>query len=311
LKKKILIAGGSSFLASNWCHYNSDDYEIVLGLNKTKASFKNISSVYLDYNNEKVLMNQIVDLNPNFIVNAIGLTNVDECEKFTELSYTINSTIAQKIARISKSLGIQFTHISTDHLFKGDKKYVDELELISPKNIYGKSKANGEYKVIQENPHSLIIRTNFFGWGNNTKLSITDWIISNLINEFKINAFEDVFFTPILIEDLVICIYKLWETKSEGIYNVSGDERISKYNFALETAKTFSLNTNLIVNESIDNYKFLAKRPYDMSLNNKKLNQQIDYTPKSVSVSLQRLKYQLSENTYKNIINRFKKKNND
>lgn len=309
MKKKILITGGSSFLATNWCYTKSDDYEIILGLNKTKSPIKKKLIKYLNYGDENILINEILEIKPDIIIHTIGLTNVDECEKFPELSFLLNSKLAQTIAKIAKSLSIHFVHISTDHLFKGEKKYVEESERTCPINIYGKSKADGENKVIKENPSSLVIRTNFFGWGTKSKLSITDWIICNLKNNIKINAFDDVFFTPILIEDLVTCIYCLLEAGSVGIYNISGNERVSKYDFALKTADIFSLNKDLIVRSSIDDYKFLAKRPYDMSLSNNKLNKEIDYTQKSLLTSLEKLKHQLSANTFNNILIRFKKNN--
>ena len=68
-------------------------------------------------------------------------------------------------------------------------------------------------------------------------------------------------------------IYKLIKFKAKGTFNVSSDERISKYFYALKIAKKINLNKKLIIKSSLKD-KFnnkLVLRPLDMSLKNKKV----------------------------------------
>ena len=51
--------------------------------------------------------------------------------------------------------------------------------------------------------NALIIRTNFFGWGTSYRQSFSDFVIDNLRKGNNITLFNDVFYTPILIETLV------------------------------------------------------------------------------------------------------------
>lgn len=289
MKEKILITGGSSFLATNWVHSDINKSNIVLGLNKTKISFPNTRSIYLKYNNYDELLNQIKEIKPTYIVHTAGITSVDECEKLQKDCYGINVSLAQKLATISKFLEIKFTHISTDHLYDGKKSFYDEKENTFPLNWYGRSKAEAEKKILKENKNSLIIRTNFYGWGNYNKVSISDWVINSLEKQNSINAFNDVHFTPIIIDELINCIYRLWHLNSTGIYNIVTNERISKFKFSCEIAKIFKFNMNLIKESSISDSGLLANRPKDMSLSNKKLVKKINYEPLSINLSLKKL----------------------
>ena len=189
-------------------------------------------------------------------------------------------------------MGIQFTHISTDHLYDGSKSFYNEENITNPINIYGQSKLDGEVRVQNENPEALIIRTNFYGLGNIKKYSFSDWIINSLRSGKSINVFNDIFYTPIIIDELVRCVEILWEKKSKGIFNVVGSERLSKYEFALKSAQVFNLNNKLINKSTINDSNFIASRPKDMSLSNKKLLKTISYKPMTIESSLNELYFQ-------------------
>lgn len=77
---------------------------------------------------------------------------------------------------------------------------------VCPVNIYGKTKAESERVVLAVNSEALILRTNFFGPGLQWRQSLSDWIINSLNRSEKINAFYDVFFTPISIYHLARAI---------------------------------------------------------------------------------------------------------
>jgi dTDP-4-dehydrorhamnose reductase len=84
--------------------------------------------------------------------------------------------------------------------------------------------------------------------------------------------FEEVYYTTILIKTLIDQIKLLIKDKIKGIINIVSDERISKYDFGVLVAEIFGLNKNLIEKGSLENNKSLIKRPRDMSLSTKKLN---------------------------------------
>ena len=69
-----------------------------------------------------------------------------------------------------------------------------QIELL---NIYSQSKRQGELNVLTQNPHALVVRTNFFGNSRSSKMTFSDFIIKNLLNDEPINLFTDVLYTPI------------------------------------------------------------------------------------------------------------------
>ena len=272
MRKKILFTGGSGLLALNCALYLRDDFEVYLALHNRIINLQNVHTCKIDLENEQELEKELIRINPDILINAAGMSNVEECELKPNDAEKINAIVPGILARLSKKLNIYFVHISTDHLFDGTKCFQTEDDSISPLNEYGKSKAKGEQEVIKYNKDALIVRTNFFGWGTSYRQSFSDFIINSLRQEKKITLFSDVYFTPIFIQTLIDFIQILIKNNRSGIINIVSNERISKYEFGILIADVFGLNKNLIEKGSIENNKSLVQRPKDMSLSNIKMN---------------------------------------
>jgi dTDP-4-dehydrorhamnose reductase len=139
-------------------------------------------------------------------------------------------------------------------------------------NVYGKTKAAAENEIFNGYHNSLIIRTNFYGWGTSYRYSFSDFIISNLRIGNKITLYTDIFYTPILREQLVKEIIALCNCNASGIFNVGSNERVSKYEFGLRIARQFNLNIELITPGLLNQDAAVVKRPKDMSLSSNKIN---------------------------------------
>jgi dTDP-4-dehydrorhamnose reductase len=83
--------------------------------------------------------------------------------------------------------------------------------------------------------------------------------------------FKDVFYTPILISEMVLAVQELVRLNTFGIFHLVGDSRITKYDFGVMIADEFGLDSNLIAPGLFANQSKLIQRPYDMSLSNQKI----------------------------------------
>ena len=204
MPSSYLIFGGSGLLGSSWANsqvLNNDNVAIVThnansDLNKVKKYSVNSSSM-------EEIENLINTFKPSIIINSAGITDIEKCENNYQLAYEANVNLPKKISKISKNNGIKFIHISTDHLFDGKKANYSEEDAIFPLNNYAKTKALAEEEVLKNNDKSLIIRSNFYGWGPKNRKSFSDLIFDHLSNKKEIFLFEDVFFSPLYMKDLI------------------------------------------------------------------------------------------------------------
>ena len=271
MSKVIFLTGGSGLLSVNWAITLRNQYGIILGLHERNISIDKTISFKLNLNEVDEIINFLKVNNVIYAVNTAGLTNVEACEINNELAYQINVKLAENMAIACAFVGVKLVHISTDHLFSGDKSDLNETENTNPINVYGKSKAIAEQVVLKRNPDALIIRTNFFGWGTKYRSSFSDMIIKSLRAKKNITLYDDVFFCPILIETLVMVVEELVAKKAKGIFNVVGNTRLSKYDFGIKLAELFNLDKRYISRGKYLHSSNLVSRPLDMSLSNKKL----------------------------------------
>ncbi len=274
-------------LAHCWTKCLKDRYEIILSTNNNRPDLIDYKTTTLNFSSTNNLKKDIIKLNVNIIINCMGFTNIESCEKNPNIAFKINSVYPGLIANISKELGIKFVHISTDHLFDGKKSFYKENDSINPLNIYAKTKHDGEKNILKVNSNALIIRTNFFGWGPSYKNSFSDFILNNLENNNSISLFTDVFYSPIIVSELSNTTNKLLEKKFSGIFNVVSNERISKYDFGIMLANEFNMDKSLIKKSKFSEREDLVLRPRDMSLSTNKLE--------SKGIKIKFLKEQIKE----------------
>lgn len=267
----VFITGGSGLLALNWALAIRQSRPVTLALHTRDVAIAGIDKRRCNLESVESLVEDLDTLKPEIVIHTAGLTNVDECEAKPDLARKVNVSLAGNIALACARLELPLVHISTDHLFSGDVPLVDEEQPTAPRNVYGKTKAEAEYRVLDACPHALVIRTNFYGWGTSYRCSFSDFIIGALRSGRPVTLFQDVFYTPILIEVLCHAVHELITLNASGIYNVVGDERISKYAFGLKIARKFNLDATLIRPGLLDEQAMLVQRPHDMSLSNQKI----------------------------------------
>ena len=288
--KTIVFTGGSSLLAQSWTKYNLPDYNYILALHQRKLEDCKHKTIFLDYKNVAHIAEQLRLIKADVVVNCIGLTSVEDCEENHTLAKETNVEIASNIASACHQTGVKMVHISTDHLFDGTKAFSHEATQLSPLNVYGKTKGEGEKAILSNNPDSLIIRTNFFGWGPAYKASFSDKILKSLENEKASNLFDDVYYTPISIKTLSEKVHLLLDKDASRVFNVCSNERITKYQFGLMIAAAFGYTKELVHPTSIEEVPNLTLRPKDMSLSNHKLCAFLDSSIPSLEQQIHTLK---------------------
>ena len=272
---KVLITGGSGLLALNWACAIRDRHEVVLTTHRRHVNLAGARALAVPLEDTKKLQHALLDISPDIVVHTAGITSVDDCERNPDLAFEVNAGLARNVASAAAAVRARLIHISTDHLFAGVHPFYREDEPPSPLNAYARSKLEAEESVRREHPQALIVRTNFFGWGHAYRQSFSDWIYGALKAGETLTMFDDVFITPILIDELVRFAHRLLELDAYGVYNIAGSERISKYDFALSFADAYGFPRSLLTRAKILDAQLFARRPSDMSLDNRKASDRL------------------------------------
>lgn len=265
-----MITGANGMLGANLCTMYAKENE-VFATDKNIPDFLGCHNFKLDITDEKDLK-LVGQINPDMIIHCAALVNVDYCDEHPEEALKVNCAGTKKLARESvavRGADCRFIYISSDAVFDGISGNYEENSTPNPINEYGKSKLCAERAIISEcneDRNFIIIRTNIIGWNRRDKYSLAEWMLHQLETGQEFPAIKDVFFSPILVNNLGDIILELAKKKYQGIIHVAGSKGCSKLEFARIIAETFGLDASVIVPSSLADLNLKAKRAQNMIL---------------------------------------------
>ncbi len=97
---------------------------------------------------------------PEVVINTAAFHHVDRCEEMPVRAFEVNAVGARNLAHAGKEAGAYVIHVSTDYVFDGEKgaPYV-ESDPVFPLNVYGNTKASGEFFLLSTYPDAAVVRT--------------------------------------------------------------------------------------------------------------------------------------------------------
>lgn len=183
---------------------------------------------------------------PWAIVNAAGYVRVDEAEQEPSACRRGNTTGAVVLAAICRQRGIQLLTFSSDLVFDGETKrpYV-ESDPVNPLNVYGRTKAEAERRVLALAPSALVIRTSAF-FGPWDRANFVTQVLDRLATGATVRASADAIVSPTYVPDLVDRSLDLLIDGAAGIHHVANRGALTWFELARIAATVAGLNPNAV-----------------------------------------------------------------
>lgn len=297
IKKRILIIGSNGMLGQRLTEFFStqQDVELMCSSNEESSFIADTQYTQVDITKKNSVKELILGFFPDFVINTAAYTNVDKSETERELAWKVNVVGVENIALYSWTVDAHLIHISTDYIFDGKNGPYSENDKPNPVGYYGRSKLASENSIRSSGVRFTILRTNvLYGPAKNSRPDFVKWVISSLRNKKEIRIVTDQINNPTYIDDLVSGIQTICETKKEGVYNLGGQELLSRFDFTLRISKFFGLDSKLIKPILTKELNQPAARPLNSGLINLKAETELNYKPRSIEKSLEQMKAELN-----------------
>ncbi|WKZ36464.1 MAG: SDR family oxidoreductase [Anaerolineales bacterium] len=269
---KLLITGISGLLGLNFAQETMGAHDII-GVDRGKllrAPFKLVKKDLLDADAVDFVLDSA---KPDWVINCAALADLETCDDNPDLAKRLNTDLPRRLARACRTRDIPFVHFSTDAVFDGEKDgFYTEEDNPNPLSVYAKTKLEGEWAALTENPSAIVARVNFYGWSLSGKRSLAEFFLNNLANNKSMSGFTDVVFCPMLVNDTARALVKMLQRGLNGLYHVVGTQAMSKYQFGVEIARKFSLRESDITPKSVSFSGLLARRSNNLWLSAHKLS---------------------------------------
>ena len=243
---KILILGGDGMIGHKMTQVlSAQNHEIVISVReKRDLTLKSVSSkskvFFNDFLKDNIL-DFLIKVNPDVIINAIGITIRRGSTKNISDTIYLNSLFPHQISGWALAFKKRLIHFSTDCVFSGDEGSYQEDTTPDALDYYGKTKGLGEIN----SKSSLTIRSSMIGPELYNKTELFEWIINN--KEKEINGFSRVMYSGVTTVYMARLLADLIDNHKNlsGIYNVAS-KPISKFELLHLINDNFDLG--LIIN---------------------------------------------------------------
>ena len=223
---------------------------------------------------DKTAVGSFVSANAiDLIVNCEAYTNVDKAEEDEATALKINAEALSVLG----SQGVRVIHVSTDYVFSGDEHVpCRETDPVAPHTAYGRTKYEGEKRLVAECPEAVILRTAWLysEFGNN--------FVKTMIRLGKERESLGVVFdqigTPTYAADLAWAIFTVIEAPvwHPGIYHFTNEGVCSWFDFTVMIHELAGIKTCKVSPISSEEYQYKTPRPHYSVLDKSKFKKTFD-----------------------------------
>lgn len=263
---RVVILGGNGMLGHKIWQVFEPDFDTYILARKPYTMYQD----YNIFNSDRWLagvdalhyermVKVLKELNPNVVINCIGIVKQLPEAEDPILSISTNALFPHRLANLCKDIGSRLIHISTDCVFSGRTGKYKEDDVPDPIDPYGRSKLLGE--VYGEN--CLTIRTSIIGRELGTHLGLVQWFLSS--QGQRVQGYVNAIFSGLTTEALARILVNIVANypNLSGLYHISS-EPISKYDLLQRLRDAYKLDVEVepykdyYCDRSLDSSRFRA-----------------------------------------------------
>ena len=224
---RVLLFGANGMLGqairNNFS--NANDIELLCAA-RSEADF------CFDFTDDIAVEECFAKAEPEIVINAAAMVNLQNCEESPFFAYLINSRFCSILAQACQRYSSYLVQVSTDHYYAGDGSVRHKEDVpVQLLNEYARSKYAGEC-LARVYKHSVVLRTNIVGFrGIVERPTFLEWAVRTLQGEEPLTAFKDFYTSSLHTNQFAEILRDILELKPEGIYNISCAEVLSKAEF--------------------------------------------------------------------------------
>jgi dTDP-4-dehydrorhamnose reductase len=210
----------------------------------------------IDVEDMESLKNLLELINPEIVINCIGLVKQLSDANNPLAALPINSLYPHKLAMLCVESSARLIHISTDCVFAGTKGMYTEDDITDAQDLYGISKRLGEVDC----PNAITLRTSIIGHELKGNRSLINWFLAQAgpVKGFKKAIFSGL---PTIELAKIIRDYVIPNPHLTGVFHVSAAP-INKYDLLCLVAAIYEKDIEITednefeIDRSLDSSRF-------------------------------------------------------
>lgn len=226
---------------------------------------------------------------PSAIVHSAAMINLGECEKRPAEAARdiVDATNSLAEAVLAEAPDAKVVALSTDQVFSGEGAPFDETATPRPLSLYGKLKLEAEAPILAL-PRGAVARPALIlGRPSTYARSFVGWMVDTLRANKPLTLFTDERRTPVLVDDLVVALFRMVDQDLGGVWHAGGPESLDRVAMGKTVCEVIGFPASTIVPCRIADVDYPAPRPKDTSLMSERLWRAVGHAPQTFRAAIE------------------------
>jgi dTDP-4-dehydrorhamnose reductase len=216
------------------------------------------------------------EISPEVCVLCSAMTNVERCEDEAPRAEALNARASGIVAEACRAAGTRVVFLSSEYVFDGLRGPYREDAPTHPLSVYGRTKLEGERRVIAADRRNLAVRTTVVFSFDPAGLNFVMQLLDRLGAGKRMRVPADQISSPTYAPDLAAVVAELCAredglglppgTPAPQVLNVVGPEVVSRFDFAVRAARALGLPPELLDPVDTQALAQKARRPLHAGL---------------------------------------------
>jgi dTDP-4-dehydrorhamnose reductase len=267
---RVLVLGAAGMLGHKLIQLWLQKYDVIGTVRQSAAAYKRYGILdqdrlidHLDVNDFTAIDQAVSRVQPDFLVNCVGVIKQLDAANDPVTAISINSLLPHRLANICRAHGARLIHVSTDCVFSGKKGMYQESDFADAADLYGRTKLLGEVG----GPGCLTLRTSIIGPELDSRNGLIEWFLQT--EQDEVSGFRRAIYTGLTTIEFARVIERVMESDKEltGIYQVSSHP-INKYDLLVLVREAFGISRKIVpvdmpaIDRSLDSTRFRKEMDY-------------------------------------------------
>lgn len=262
----VVLLTGASGLVGTWLGRTMPDGVELVSLTH-RTSVPDSAFVAADLREPRAVAEAVNRVRPSMVIHAAW--RLDEPS-------IVDAT--RNVVDAASAVGAEFVHLSTDVVFSGDGRPVDERSHPDPVSDHGRWKAQAEVIVADARVPSCVVRLPLVLSLDPMDQS-TERLRAGVLEGRPTSWFSDEFRRPAMAADIADGLWRIASLPPEqrsGVWHLGGPELLSRSEIAFRVAEALGLDGSSIVAEPTPPG---LVRPRHIDMRSRRANDEIGWDP--------------------------------
>lgn len=256
-----LIIGASGFIGRHLYEYCKKNDIDVQGTYFTHSEYPEWIKFDICTDDLKELCHRsLKGIIPDAVILCGANASIDSCKKNADASYMLNVLGTKRVLRQADEMGIKTVFLSSEAVFDGKQGMYTETDIPNPVTLYGRQKLEIEQYIVENLKDFLVFRISRAVGSSFGKKDIFHEFYQKMMNQEEIICLKDQSFCLTEVDDIACGIVKALAQNVNGLYHLSSNNYISRYELAKLYAKRMFGGYERIIEKEYEDISFLDNR---------------------------------------------------